>query len=53
MSLKNIVYIDYEKVYSLSSQLFEGIVQSAIEQQESTLSNVDALEVKAEKNLAA
>ncbi|HEF8891581.1 TPA: hypothetical protein SBP47_005257, partial [Klebsiella pneumoniae] len=49
MSLKNIVYIDYEKVYSLSSQLFEGIVQSAIEQQESTLSNVDALEVKTEK----
>lgn len=49
MSLKNIVYIDYEKVYSLSSQLFEGIVQSAIEQQESTLSNIDALEVKTEK----
>ncbi|QUE97091.1 DUF6414 family protein [Klebsiella pasteurii] len=49
MSLKNIVYIDYEKVYSLSSQLFEGIIQSAIEQQESTLSNVDALEIKTEK----
>lgn len=49
MSLKNIVYIDYEKVYSLSSQLFEGIVQSAVEQQESTLSNVDALEVQTQK----
>lgn len=49
MPLKNIVYIDYEKVYSLSSQLFEGIVQSAIEQQESTLSNADAIEIKAEK----
>ncbi|MFP2165967.1 hypothetical protein ACLEYI_13500 [Enterobacter ludwigii] len=49
MALKNIVYIDYEKVYSLSSQLFEGIVQSAVEQQESTLSNVDAIEIQAEK----
>ena len=46
MSLKNIIYIDYEKVYSLSSQLFEGVVQSAVEEQASTLSNSDAVEVK-------
>lgn len=48
MSLKNIIYIDYEKVYSLSSQLFEGITQSALQHKESTLSNSDAIEVKAQ-----
>ncbi|MCP2005265.1 UNVERIFIED_ORG: hypothetical protein J2Y78_003805 [Buttiauxella agrestis ATCC 33320] len=46
MQLKNIIYIDYEKVYSLSSQLFEGVVQSSTEQQESSLANADAVEVK-------
>ncbi|EYD79646.1 hypothetical protein AC26_4393 [Escherichia coli 1-176-05_S3_C2] len=46
MQLKNIIYIDYEKVYSLSSQLFEGVIQSAMEHKESTLSNIDAVEIK-------
>lgn len=49
MSLKNIVYIDYEKVYSLSSQLFEGVIHSAIEHQETSLSNINAVKVTAEK----
>lgn len=46
MSLKNIVYIDYDKVYSLSAQLFEGLVHSATQQNEISLDNSEAIEVK-------
>lgn len=46
MSLKNIIYIDYEKVYSLSAQLFEGLVHSATQQKEINLTNSEAVEVK-------
>ncbi|WP_313679048.1 DUF6414 family protein [Pantoea vagans] len=46
MSLKNIIYIDYDKVYSLSAQLFEGLVHSATQQNEISLDNAEAIEVK-------
>lgn len=46
MSLKNIIYIDYEKVYSLSSQLFEGLVQTATKSNELTFNESEALILK-------
>lgn len=46
MSLKNIIYIDYEKVYSFSAQLFEGLVHTATEQQEITIQDSETILVK-------
>lgn len=48
MSLKNIIYIDYDKVYSLSAQLFEGLTFSAMQQNEISLENSEAISVKGE-----
>ncbi|YCI31053.1 hypothetical protein M1E08_09580 [Erwinia sp. PK3-005] len=48
MVLKNIIYIDYDKVYSLSAQLFEGLVHSATKQKEISLDNSEAIIVKGE-----
>ena len=46
MPLKNIVYIDYEKIYSFSAQLFEGLIHSAIEKKEIEFEEVDAVILK-------
>lgn len=46
MSLKNIVYIDYDKVYSLSAQLFEGLVHTATQKKEISFQDTETIIVK-------
>lgn len=41
--LKNIVYLDYEKIYSLSSQLFEGLIVRSSEQHDLSFQELEAV----------
>ena len=41
--LKNIIYLDYEKIYSLSSQLFEGLIIRSSEQHDVSFQEIEAV----------
>lgn len=42
-SIKNIIYLDYEKMYSLSAQLFKGVVFESLIEKGYSFSEKDSI----------